>query len=210
MAIGLALMFGLILPENFYQPYRATSLRDFWRRWHITLATFLRDYIYIPLGGSRHGAMRYAVAIMVTMGACGLWHGAGWTYVTWGLLHGAGLIACMAYQKLGRPLPSAAGWLLTMLFVIVGWVIFRAPNFAAAYELLTAMAGFNGFSGRIQGRTLLLCAAAVSLLLPSSHQLIERWLKPLPAVAIPLSVAFAFMMLRINTDTPVTFIYFQF
>jgi D-alanyl-lipoteichoic acid acyltransferase DltB (MBOAT superfamily) len=210
MAIGLALMFGLILPENFRQPYLATSLRDFWRRWHITLATFLRDYIYIPLGGSRQGAGRYAMAIMVTMGACGLWHGAGWTYVTWGLLHGAGLIVCMAYQSLNRPLPSVVGWFLTMLFVIVGWVIFRAPNFAAAYDLLTAIAGVNGFDGRIQGRTLLLCAAAVSLLLPSSHQLIERHLKPLPAVAIPLSITFAFMMLRINTDAPVTFIYFQF
>ena len=83
-------------------------------------------------------------------------------------------------------------------------------NFAAAYDLLTAIAGFNGLDGRIQGRTLLLCAAAVSLLLPSSHQLIERHLKPLPAIAIPLSITFAFMMLRINTDAPVTFIYFQF
>ena len=127
MAIGLALMFGLILPENFRRPYLATSLRDFWRRWHITLATFLRDYIYIPLGGSRRG--RHAMRdVMVTMGACGLWHGAGWTYVTWGLLHGAGLIVCMAYQSLNRPLPSVVGWLLTMLFVIVGWVIFRAPT----------------------------------------------------------------------------------
>ena len=80
----------------------------------------------------------------------------------------------MAYQSLNRPLPSVVGWFLTMLFVIVGWVIFRAPNFAAAYDLLTAIAGVNGFDGRIQGRTLLLCAAAVSLLLPSSHQLIER------------------------------------
>ena len=210
MAIGLALMFGLILPENFRNPYRATSLRDFWRRWHITLATFLRDYIYIPLGGNRQGQARYIAAIVVTMGACGLWHGAGWTYVSWGLLHGAGLIVCAAYQSLQRPLPAPIGWLLTMLFVIVGWVIFRAPNFSTAYELLTAMAGFNGFEGRIQNRTLLLWAAAASLCLPSSHELINRWLKSLPAIAMPLAVTFAFMMLRINTDAPVNFIYFQF
>lgn len=210
MAIGLALMFGLILPENFRQPYRATSLRDFWRRWHITLATFLRDYIYIPLGGNRHGFARYVIAIMVTMGACGLWHGAGWTYVTWGLMHGVGLIVCMAYQSKARPLPSPVGWLLTMLFVIAGWVIFRAPHFTAAYDMLAAMTGFNGFGGRIEGRTLLLCAAVVSLLLPSSHALIERWIKPLPALAAPLALTFAFMLLRINTDAPVSFIYFQF
>ena len=208
MAIGLALMFGLWLPENFRRPYMATSLRDFWRRWHITLATFLRDYVYIPLGGSRRGPARHALAVMVTMGACGLWHGAGWTYVVWGLLHGAGLIVCAAYQSLQRPLPAPVGWLLTMLFVIVGWVIFRAANFTAAYDLLMAMTGFNGLDGRIQGRTLLLCAAAVSLM-PSSHELIER-LKPLPAIAGPLAAMFAFMMLRINTEAPVTFIYFQF
>jgi D-alanyl-lipoteichoic acid acyltransferase DltB (MBOAT superfamily) len=210
MAIGLALMFGLLLPENFRNPYRATSLRDFWRRWHITLATFLRDYVYVPLGGNRQGRPRYVLAIMVTMGACGLWHGAGWTYVSWGVLHGAGLIVCAAYQSVGRPLPSPVGWLLTMLFVIAGWVIFRAPNFSVAYDLLTAMAGFNGFEGRIRHRTLLVVAAAVSLLLPSSHELIERWLRPLPAIAVPLAATFAFMMLRINTDTPVAFIYFQF
>ena len=210
MAIGLALMFGLILPENFRNPYRATSLRDFWRRWHITLATFLRDYVYIPLGGNREGSARYVLAVMVTMGACGLWHGAGWTYVTWGLLHGAGLIACAAYQSLQRPLPAPVGWLLTMLFVIAGWVIFRSPTFAAAQDLLSAMAGFHGFSGRIQGRTLLIFAAAASLLMPSSHELIERWLKPWPSLAMPLAVTFAFMMLRINTEAPVNFIYFQF
>ena len=88
---------------------------------------------------------------MVTMVLGGLWHGAGWTFVIWGVLHGAGLIACMAYQTLGRPLPSAAGWLLTMLFVIVGWVIFRAPNFAAAYDLLTAMAGLRRLRGAHSG-----------------------------------------------------------
>ena len=78
--------------------------------------------MYIPLGGNRHGPLRYAFAAMVTMGACGLWHGAGWTYVTWGLLHGIGLIVCVAYQSVGRALPAAVGWLVTMLFVIVGWV----------------------------------------------------------------------------------------
>jgi alginate O-acetyltransferase complex protein AlgI len=210
MAIGLALMFGLWLPENFRNPYRATSLRDFWRRWHITLATFLRDYVYIPLGGSRHGRARYVIAIMVTMGACGLWHGAGWTYVTWGLLHGAGLIVCAAYQSVGRPLPAPVGWLLTMLFVIVGWVIFRSPDFSTARELLLAMAGFNGVESRVGNLSPLFWGAAASLLLPSSHDLINRWLRPSPAVAIPLAVTFAFLALRINSDAPVSFIYFQF
>lgn len=210
MAIGLALMFGLWLPENFRNPYRATDLRDFWRRWHITLARFLRDYVYIPLGGNRHGPARYALAALVTMGACGLWHGAGWTYITWGLLHGLGLIICVAYQAIRPPLPWPVGWLITMLFVVVGWVIFRAPTFTAAADLLSAMAGLHGFNGRISNLTLILWAAAASLLLPSSHELIERWLKPYPVVAVPLAATFAFLLFRISGDEPVTFIYFQF
>src|SRR6516162_7310708 len=123
MAIGIALLFGLLLPENFRRPYLATNLRDFWRRWHISLSTFMRDYLYIPMGGSRAGVSRYVFATLATMGLCGLWHGAGWTYVAWGLWHGAGLVICHAWQRVGRPLPQAAGWLLTMLFVLCGWVV---------------------------------------------------------------------------------------
>ncbi|MBN8964047.1 MAG: MBOAT family protein, partial [Rhizobiales bacterium] len=114
MAIGSALIFGIILPENFRRPYLAADLRDFWRRWHISLSIFLRDYLYIPLGGSRHGLRRYIFATFATMGLCGLWHGAGWTYVMWGLWHGAGLVACHGWQRLRRPLPTPAAWLLTM------------------------------------------------------------------------------------------------
>ncbi len=106
MAIGIALIFGLLLPENFRRPYIATDLRDFWRRWHISLSKFLRDYLYIPLGGSRLGPLRYVFATIVTMGLCGLWHGAGWTFVVWGLWHGVGLIVCRGWQQLGRPMPA--------------------------------------------------------------------------------------------------------
>ncbi len=98
MAIGIALLFGLLLPENFRRPYVSTSVRDFWRRWHISLSNFIRDYLYIPLGGSRNGIPRYVFATMGAMGICGLWHGAGWTYVVWGLWHGLGLagLPCLA------------------------------------------------------------------------------------------------------------------
>src|SRR5690606_25198832 len=91
MAIGLALMLGFVLPLNFDRPYRAVSIRDFWRRWHMTLSRFLRDYLYIPLGGNRKGPARQALAVAVTMLLGGLWHGAAWTFVAWGALHGAGL-----------------------------------------------------------------------------------------------------------------------
>jgi alginate O-acetyltransferase complex protein AlgI len=106
MAIGLGLMFGLILPENFNRPYLATNLQDFWRRWHMTLSRFIRDYVYIPMGGSRFGTRWYVVAAMASMGLCGLWHGAGWTFVVWGLMHGAGLVVLRLWRQAG---PSLSG-----------------------------------------------------------------------------------------------------
>ena len=106
MAIGVALLFGLVLPENFRRPYLASDLSDFWRRWHISLSRFMRDYLYISLGGSRAGSIRYVVAAMITMGLCGFSHGAGWTFVVWGLWHGVGLIVCRAWQGVIRPMPG--------------------------------------------------------------------------------------------------------
>ena len=104
MAIGLGLMLGFQFPENSNAPYRATSIREFWRRWHMTLSRFLRDYLYIPLGGSRNGFATYLKATLITMGLCGLWHGAGFTFVVWGLLHGVALIVCRVWEDRGRPL----------------------------------------------------------------------------------------------------------
>ncbi len=108
MAIGLALMFGFALPENFRSPYRSVSLRDFWQRWHMTLSRFLRDYLYVPLGGSRHGAIRTVAALMSTMLLGGLWHGAAWTFVLWGALHGLGLVVVHLWQRAGFRLPWLA------------------------------------------------------------------------------------------------------
>jgi D-alanyl-lipoteichoic acid acyltransferase DltB (MBOAT superfamily) len=210
MAIGLALMFGLWLPENFQTPYRAADLRDFWRRWHITLSRFLRDYIYVPLGGSRHGFARYVLATMITMTLCGLWHGAGWTFVAWGAMHGVGLVVCAAYRTIGPPLPAPIGWALTMLFVIAGWVMFRSPDFGTAWTMLVAMAGLNGFDGRLASAGLIATAAAVSLLVPSSHDLANCWIRPYPPIGIALAGCFAYLVLRVSREQPVTFIYFQF
>jgi alginate O-acetyltransferase complex protein AlgI len=174
MAIGIALLFGLLLPENFRRPYLSTSLRDFWRRWHISLSNFIRDYLYIPLGGSRNGPVVYVFATLVAMAICGLWHGAGWTYVAWGVWHGLGLIVCHAWQSLRRPLPTFAGWAVTMLFVLIGWVLFRAADFATATTMLAAMAGAAGWSGSLHNVGLMVVAAAISALLPSAYEIIER------------------------------------
>src|SRR6185369_15780615 len=183
MAIGSALLFGLVLPENFRRLYLAADLRDFWRRWHISLSNFLRDYLYIPLGGSRHGAARYALATLITMGLCGLWHGAGWTYVAWGLWHGVGLIVCRTWQQLRRPLPGVAGWALTMLFVLVGWVVFRAADFSTAGSILISLSGAGGISGTLQKLPLLVGAAFACALIPSAHEIMNKLTLPRPEFA---------------------------
>lgn len=210
MAIGMSLMFGLWLPSNFETPYRALDLRDFWRRWHITLSTFLRDYVYIPLGGNRHGIGRYIFATMLTMTACGLWHGAGWTFVVWGAYHGAGLICCTIYQRRRLELPSPAAWLLTMLFVIAGWVLFRSPTISHAVEFLSVMVGAHGFSGKLTGGYVLLLAGLTSMLVPSSHDLMNKWLVPNTLVASAAAACLVYLVLYVGGGQPVTFIYFQF
>ncbi|MEM9265235.1 MAG: MBOAT family protein [Cyanobacteria bacterium P01_F01_bin.13] len=154
MAIGLAYMFGIQLPINFFSPYQAISITDFWRRWHITLSNFLRDYLYIPLGGSRKGNLRRHMNLMMTMLLGGLWHGAGWNFIFWGGLHGTALIINHQWRafrlKLGHSIEDDSwiskriGWGLTFLFVVVAWVYFRASTFSAANIVLASMVGANG------------------------------------------------------------------
>jgi alginate O-acetyltransferase complex protein AlgI len=210
MAIGTALIFGVVLPENFRRPYLATDLRDFWRRWHISLSTFLRDYLYIPLGGSRHGPGRYVLATLATMGLCGLWHGAGWTFVAWGLWHGIGLIVCRAWQQFGRPMPAAAGWATTMLFVLIGWVIFRATSFGAAGSIVASLVGAGGFGGALQDVPHLAAAALAAALIPSAHEIKDRLLRPYPALAAFGGAVAVYCLLEVGQGAPVNFIYFQF
>lgn len=142
MAIGIGLLFGIRFPVNFNSPYKATSIVEFWRRWHMSLSAFLRTYLYIPLGGNRAGRVRRYANLMATMTLGGLWHGAGWTFLFWGFLHGFYLILNHAWGALagGRlRLPRGLAWALTMLGVVVAWVFFRATSFGAALDILGAM-----------------------------------------------------------------------
>jgi alginate O-acetyltransferase complex protein AlgI len=154
MAVGLAYLFGIRLPLNFFSPYKARNIIEFWRRWHISLSRFLRDYVYIPLGGSRLGDARRYTNLMTTMVLGGLWHGAGWTFVAWGALHGLYLMINHGWHAIrrssGRPDTSdswvsvAFGQVLTFLAVVVAWVFFRAESFPAAMSILNGMSGANG------------------------------------------------------------------
>lgn len=156
MAIGIGLMFGIRLPLNFASPYQAVSIIDFWRRWHMTLSRFLRDYLYISLGGNRNGKLRRFVNLFATMVLGGIWHGAGWTFVVWGALHGIYLIINHGWRELRARLGWGVGadsrsglWLarlITFFAVVVAWVFFRATDVNAALTMLSAMAGVNGIA----------------------------------------------------------------
>ena len=155
IAIGVSRIIGFDLPENFNMPYVATSITDFWRRWHMTLSAWLRDYLYIPLGGNRKGKWRTYLNLFLTMLLGGLWHGANWTFVFWGFLHGVGLAVHKGHmdrikQGRGKPLPAAMGWFLTYAFVCFAWVFFRARDFSTASVIVQKIlwldpAGVNHF-----------------------------------------------------------------
>jgi D-alanyl-lipoteichoic acid acyltransferase DltB (MBOAT superfamily) len=224
MAIGLALMFGIQLPFNFNSPYKAASIIDFWRRWHITLSTFLRDYLYIPLGGNRYGESRRLVNLMTTMLLGGLWHGAGWTFVAWGGLHGfylvlnhlwrshAGVAEKMAARGLGW-LYGGASTALTFLAVVIAWVFFRAANFETASTILKAMAGFGDHASLPADApakaTILILLTVVVMTLPNSQETVSgRILARRSAILFPILgvAAFASLMLL---GAPSEFLYFR-
>jgi D-alanyl-lipoteichoic acid acyltransferase DltB (MBOAT superfamily) len=195
MAIGLARMFGVKLPLNFHSPYKATSIIDFWRRWHMTLSRFLRDYLYIPLGGNRHGPARRYLNLFATMLLGGLWHGAAWNFVVWGALHGFYLFVNHAWRALLKALGleslarvrvyRVAAGLLTFLAVLVGWVFFRAADLATALAILASMAGLHGldpagaFVHELVPRDLALkwivVAAIIAWVLPNTQQVFARF-----------------------------------
>ncbi|TDR89963.1 MBOAT family O-acyltransferase [Enterovirga rhinocerotis] len=208
MALGIALMLGIVLPENFCAPYRATSIQDFWRRWHITLSLFLRDYLYIPFGGNRHGLPLQVLALFATMALGGLWHGAGWTFVAWGAAHGIALGLHLLWRKAGFAMPSALGWLLTFGFVVLAWVPFRAESFEAAFVLLRSLVGFAPL-GRFADWSMILVAAALAVIGPTAYDLTRR-LPPRIWVAVGAALLFAAVLVEVGSDANRDFIYARF
>jgi D-alanyl-lipoteichoic acid acyltransferase DltB (MBOAT superfamily) len=201
MAIGLALILGIRLPINFNSPYKAENIADFWRRWHMTLSQFLRDYLYIPLGGSRCGPARRAINLMLTMVLGGLWHGAGWTFVIWGALHGFYLVVCHAWgtyfrvkdgsrSHLSRRLGRIGAGALTFVAVVVAWVFFRATSLDSALLICKAMLGFNGLElPETLGGTPLASLAASLGIDVVAQELIPRRARVITLVCL-LAVAF--------------------
>ena len=196
MAIGLSRLFGVRLPLNFNSPYKAVNIADFWRRWHMTLSRFLRDYLYIPLGGNRFGLSRRYGNLMTTMLLGGLWHGAGWNFVVWGGLHGAYLCINQAFAAVAGKLrlPRFLSVTLTFLAVVVAWVLFRASSFPAAMDILAGMAGGHGVAlpeaigNRLGAGRDYLAAHGVSFFLGGGSQFIATWAWTLLAALVAFTL----------------------
>lgn len=144
MALGVALLFNIRLPINFNSPYKALDIQDFWRRWHITLSRFLRDYIYIPLGGNRRGELRTYANLFAVFLIGGLWHGASWMFVAWGALHGIAIVLHRAWQRMGQKMNTFLAWFITFNFINITWIFFRAKEWEDAANILSGMIGLNG------------------------------------------------------------------
>jgi alginate O-acetyltransferase complex protein AlgI len=219
-AIGAALCLGFKMPDNFRFPYAAVGFSDFWRRWHITLSSWLRDYLYIPLGGNRHGEGRTYFALMMTMLLGGLWHGANWTFVVWGGLHGAYLAVERWLRKrfagyTPGPLAIIALGLLTYTLVNITWVFFRAATFKKAWSVLQGMSGLNADATPIlAGAHLLAVAAIIGAIVLVHWRMRTRTLESLvaqtPAPVIAGVWSIMLFTIIIEQGTGNAFIYFQF
>jgi alginate O-acetyltransferase complex protein AlgI len=214
MAVGLAWLLGFRFPQNFNSPFKAVNISDFWRRWHMSLSSWFRDYLFIPLGGSQRGAKRTVLNLVVTMFLAGLWHGAAWTFVVWGLVHGFFLGSHAVLRRAGwTPASAAVNRALTFLFVCAAFVIFRSPNLGVAGDVLSSMLGLHGLDAHAQLAALLpakfaLLVAALLVFVNFAPNTWQIRLKPRLLQGLATGVPAAIAVMTISQPHP--FLYFQF
>lgn len=213
MAIASALFFNITFPINFFSPYKASSIQDFWRRWHMTLSRFLRDYLYIPLGGNRVSKVRVGFNLLATFILGGLWHGANWTFVFWGTLHGLALVIQRVWQSFGLKLNSYVAWFITFNFINITWIFFRANSFNDAVIILKRMSNFDRLHFSVY--SLAFCAAlcaclAFCLLLKNSNQLIAEKVYQRRGCVLMVTSILLVSIFVISYRNSHAFIYFQF
>lgn len=227
MALGLSWMFNIKLPENFNSPYRAQNIQDFWRRWHMTLSRFLKNYVYIPLGGNKNGEFNTYKNLFLTFLIGGLWHGAAWTFIMWGALHGFALVFHRFWKKLDIKMHSFIAWFVTFNFVNITWIFFRAKTFNDALKLLKGMFGFEGFAvpkiyhGLIRIESIsgikwedytfaiiLIIILLLGTVVLSKAKQVQEYFKPNYAWCVVLGIIFAFAFVQMNNASE--FLYFNF
>lgn len=218
MAIGLGLMLGFRFEENFNHPYLATSIQDFWRRWHMTLSSWLRDYLYISLGGNRHGIGRTYLNLMLTMAIGGLWHGGdNWNYLIWGIIHGSALCVDRAFTQRGWSMPDFASRILTMLAVMFAWTVFRAHGFDNAMDMWAGQLGLHGTAigdeVRLALRPSMFVVFAIGLLCvlyPATRIGRRGGFGIIPWSAVWPVLTFIYAVIVLAGQTAIPFLYFQF
>lgn len=232
MAIGLSRLLGVELPQNFNSPYKAYNIIEFWRRWHMSLSQFLRDYLYFPLGGNRHGQVRRNINLMVTMLLGGLWHGANWTFVVWGGLHGLYLVANHAWrnikERLGMPstdprlLGRVIGIAVTFICVVIAWVFFRAETLVGAVSMLSSMVGAHGIlwhqfnemnlgQGRLQFLLITMLGLSIVFIAPNTQQIVMgsgRYWVANRSIGVVYGVALGICLISLGRVSE--FLYFRF
>jgi alginate O-acetyltransferase complex protein AlgI len=221
MAIGLAILLGVKLPLNFRHPYSAISIIDFWRRWHITLSNWLRDYLYISLGGNRAGYVRQALNVFITMTVGGLWHGASWTFVIWGAMQGMGIALVHGFRKVMGPhsiifkLPKFFWVFITFHFVTFCWILFRAPNLDVAYRVMLGpfMAPKGNLSDFINEHLFQIILLGLFFITHrfDSHQTIRRFVSRSPKTVLWLAIGLCWLLaMTMNISSSEKFIYYDF
>jgi len=208
MALGISRLFGIEIPINFLSPYKSTSIAEFWRRWHITLGLFFRNYVYIPLGGSHAGLLATIRNLMITMVLAGLWHGAGWSFLIWGAIHGAMLVANRIWTHLGFEMPKPLGLVTTLTGVVFAWVMFRSTSIDQAIGIWSSMMGVGstiGWEIGIVRLGVLIALLAAVVTSPNVHEL-----KLQPTIKTAIGISFASAIGVFMVGSPTTFLYFQF
>ena len=229
MALGCAKMFNIVLPVNFNSPYKARDIQDFWRRWHITLSRFLREYLYIPFGGNKKGELRTYTNVVLVFLIGGLWHGAAWTFVIWGILHGLANVIFRLWKKTGLHLNKFLAWFIMFNFINFTWIFFRAKSFASAFKVLKSMFDFSSLANlpafrskyylegfEMRGSILykIIAMIIVCVVLPNSIELVQKCkitnAKTARLYGFGLAVAFLFLLAEMLIIPYSEFIYFNF
>ena len=221
MALGIGYLFNIYLPINFNSPYKADSIQDFWRRWHITLSRFLRNYIYIPLGGNRAGEFKTYRNLFLTFLIGGIWHGANWTFIIWGILHGIAICIHRFWKSLDIKINRYFSIFFTFVFINFTWVFFRANSVSKALEILKGMFGFNGistfeidkmrfaFENNTEKISIILLTSCIILIFfaKNSNEIVTK-LKPTKTILLATIILFITSILSLNKISE--FLYFQF